>query len=89
MKLKRKTPVGTIIAMRSTDPEYPGIWIDLFKNRAVPTTPLCTVEYSPKGNGLRVLVYGDGASEEPSDIISIRLPAFMNEQASKQQEIPF
>lgn len=89
MKLKRKTPVGTIIAMRSADPEYPGIWIDLFKDKTVPTTPICTVEYSPKENGLRVLVYGDGASEEPSDIINIQLPAFTNEKASKQPEIPF
>ena len=89
MKVKRKTPIGTILAMRSPDPEYPGIWIDLLKNRRLPTTPICTIEYDPKEQGLRVLVYGDGTSEDPSDTIRIQLPAFMKEQTAKQQEVPF
>ena len=61
------TPLGTIIATRTSDPEHPGIWLDLRLPQSGIEIPLGLVEYStddadfPEGEGhIITRVWGDG-----------------------------
>lgn len=73
MELKRKTKLGTLVARYArSDADYPGFWIDLSKS-GKPMQPICTVEYEPAEDCIRVIVYGNGQSEEPTDIIRVSL----------------
>lgn len=66
------TPLGTIIATRTSDPEHPGIWLDLRLPQSGIEIPLGLVEYSaddadfPEGEGhIITRVWGDG---EPCEL---------------------
>ena len=68
------TPLGTIIATRTSDPEHPGIWLDLRLPQSGIEIPLGLVEYSaddadfPEGEGhIITRVWGDGEQEEYTD----------------------
>lgn len=74
MSLKKKTPVGTLMAgYKPERVDYPGFWIDLFR-KGESLLPLCTVEYEPTKGCVQVVVYADGDSDEPTHIIPVRLP---------------
>lgn len=68
------TPFGTIQVTVKTDPNYPGVYIDLkgpnvnetFEAGAV---GLAMVEFEPEKGKVQTVVYGDGKSEEPTHVI--------------------
>ena len=72
-----QTPVGLIAARTSADPDFPGVRVTL-KGQSVNSTfakdamDICWVEYDTEKNELRIIVYGDGNEEEPTDTIVIR-----------------
>lgn len=72
-----QTPFGVIAARTSLDPNFPGVRVEL-KGPNVNSTfakdamDICWVEYDTEKNELRIIVYGDGDEEEPTDTIVIR-----------------
>ena len=46
LTLWTKTPLGAIIARSATDPQHPGIYIDLRRGTDYPDMPLALVEFS-------------------------------------------
>ncbi|MEH2932164.1 hypothetical protein VSQ48_20120 [Candidatus Ventrimonas sp. KK005] len=57
--LTQVTPVGTLKAYLSSDPENPGIYIDLEQDGDQVSAPLAVVEYSGDQKVLHTLVWGD------------------------------
>lgn len=57
MVAKANTPLGTIVATKASDPEHPGLWIELVKPGSDEAMPLGLIEYSaddadlPEGKG--------------------------------------
>lgn len=72
-----QTPVGLITARTSLDCDFPGVRVEL-KGSSVNSTfakdamDICWVEYAVEKDELRIVVYGDGNDEEPTDTIVIR-----------------
>ena len=66
-----RTPLGTIVAARTKDPDRPGIWIDLRLPKSGVEIPLGLVEYSadsadlPDSEGhIITCVWGDATLED-------------------------
>ena len=70
--LQKKTNLGTLMSKYKPDDGYPGFWIDL-RQKDRKLIPVCNVEYAPTKNCIQVVVYGDATTEEPTDIIEIKL----------------
>lgn len=72
MNLQKKTNLGTLTARYKHDEIYPGFWIDLRREDGE-LVPICNVEYEPNKHCIQVVVYEEVDSEEPTDIIEIKL----------------
>lgn len=69
--LRVETPLGTIIARINTDPDYPGIWLDLRRPDVDDDMPLALVEFCqdegdlPDGKpNIITRVWADGGKDE-------------------------
>lgn len=69
--LRTETPLGAIIARAATDPNHPGIYIDLRRGADDPDMPLVLVEFSEdeadQWDGKQLIVtrvWGDGRQED-------------------------
>ena len=71
MMLQKKTNLGTLTARYKPD-DYPGFWIDL-RDKNKELIPICNVEYEPSKNCIQIVVYEDATTEEPTNIIEIKL----------------
>lgn len=73
-ELIAKTPLGEIAVGIKSDPDYPGVYIELrgdnlndcFKEGAV---RLAWVEYSPEKQCLQTVVYGDGDADDFTHLV--------------------
>lgn len=72
MNMKKKTNLGTLTARYKPDEIYPGFWIDLRREDGE-LVPICNVEYEPNKNCIQIVVYQEADSEEPTDVIEIKL----------------
>ena len=69
--LRTGTPLGAIIARAATDPDHPGIYVDLRRTGAGADMPLALIEYAadegdlPEGQpNIITRVWGDAARED-------------------------
>ena len=70
--LQKKTNLGTLMSRYKPDETYPGFWIDIRTNDKE-VIPVCNVEYDSDKNCIQVVVYGDANTEDPTEIIEIKL----------------
>ena len=82
-----ETPMGTIIAYKSSDPDDPGILIDLHRQGCKTDAPLCMTEYTEtegdaEGPHLITRIWKDVCSDEYTDrVIHEKLNEFFMEDA--------
>lgn len=68
------TPFGTIQVTVKTDPNYPGVYIDLKGSNVNETfqagvVGLAMVELDPEKSKFQTVVYGNGNNEEPTHVV--------------------
>lgn len=69
-----ETEAGDIVVTKKTDPEYPGVYVDL-KGESVnetlekDTASLAMIEFNPLKRKVQAVIYGDGEKEEPFHIV--------------------
>lgn len=74
--LRVKTPLGDIIGGKTSDPEHPGVWLDLHRPDVDQDMPLALVEFCrnegdvPEGDpNVITRVWGDAMQEDYTDRI--------------------
>lgn len=72
MMLQKKTNLGTLTARYKPDEVYSGFWIDL-RQADGELVSICNVEYEPNKNCIQVVIYGNAADEEPTEVVEINL----------------
>lgn len=72
MMLQRKTEIGTLMARYNQNETYPGFWIDL-KRICASEIPICNIEYDKGDNCIKVIVYGNKDTDEPTHVIDIKV----------------
>lgn len=80
------TPIGDIIVTPSSDPNYPGVYVDLKGENIndsfeVNTTSLAAVEYDIENKKVQTHVYGDSLRDEPT--ISVEHGNYLKKSLSK------
>ena len=88
--LRMGTPMGTLVAKRTTDPNYPGITVDLIRPDCEGECPICLVEYCSSENAdtdlpemrpeLITRIWGDALNEEyTSRVVHGNIDRFFSE----------
>lgn len=72
-----ETPIGTLMAEKSDDLNYPGLNVSIRGEKindqfAEGSMDICWVEYSKLDEQLRIVVYGDGNEEDYTHLIPIK-----------------
>lgn len=80
--MRVKTKLGTLIAYPSTDPEHPGIYIDLQREECRYDAPIVLVEYTNDDASIMIgedipasivsRAWGNAMSEEFTDAVYVR-----------------
>ena len=63
------TLIGTIVVTDKEDLENPGIWIELRRPESDVYMSIATIEVDGEKANLRTVVFGDGKTDEPTDVI--------------------
>ena len=68
-EMEKETPLGKLVAYKTTDPKHPGIGIDIKRNGYSSSAPVALIEFtdddcnSPKDGCISVKVFGDAADK--------------------------
>ena len=69
-KLYQNTPAGTLVSCKKMDSSYPGFYVDL-RTPDGELLPVCNIEYDSNEKRVRVVIYANQSSDEPTHLIDL------------------